>query len=633
MAELSNRHIVLGMAGHIDHGKTSIVKALTGIDTDRLKEEKERGMTTDLGFAFLGDEVAIIDVPGHEKFVKTMVAGVNTVDLALLVVAADDGVMPQTREHLEILRLLQIPSGLIALNKTDLAEKDWLELVTNDIRGLVRGTFLEHAPIIPVSTVSGEGINELGQHIRAMARSVQQRKDKGVFRLPIDRVFTIKGFGTVVAGTILAGKVRVDDAVELLPHGKLLKVRGLQVHDKTVTESSVGLRTAINLQGVEKELIERGDVLGQPGYFKSTSMVDAQFSYLSTATAKLANRSRIRFHVGTSEVVARIILLDREQFQPGDDGFVQIHFEKPVVADAGDRFVVRSYSPIHTIGGGSILDVHPGKHKRFQDDVHERLQRMVHGDAEQLVLEQMTRTMHTTVTVAELAKLAGIPADVCARHLKELEQKGSVVCFDQESWYSTANLDSLKKRIVDLLGKLHSENPLKAGLSGGELHSRIKPPVEKRLFDSVCKLLQDEKSIHVHGDRIALSAHAVQLSPDQIQIKEKIEQGFLRSSLMPPSPHEATAGLGKEGEKLIALLLETGALVRLEEGIVMHRDAIERAKKEIGSFLAKRKEAGLGEIREHMGITRKYALPLLLYLDGIGFTERDGDVRRLKGTK
>jgi len=241
--------------------------------------------------------------------------------------------------------------------------------------------------------------------------------------------------------------------------------------------------------------------------------------------------------------------------------------------------------------------------------------------------------MHITVTVAELAKLAGIPADVCARHLKELEQKGSVVCFDQESWYSTANLDSLKKRIVDLLGKLHSENPLKAGLSGGELHSRIKPPVEKRLFDSVCKLLQDEKSIHIHGDRIALSAHAVQLSPDQIQIKEKIEQSFIKSSLMPPSPHEATAGLGKEGEKLIALLLETGALVRLEEGIVMHRDAIEGAKKEIGLFLSKRKEAGLGEIREHLGITRKYALPLLLYLDGIGFTERDGDVRRLKGTK
>jgi selenocysteine-specific elongation factor len=624
------KHIVLGMAGHIDHGKTSIVKALTGIDTDRLKEEKERGMTTDLGFAFLGNEIAIIDVPGHEKFVKTMVAGVNTVDIALLVVAADDGVMPQTREHLEILKLLQVPVGLIALNKVDLANDEWLEMVKGDLRTLVRGTFLEDAPIIPVSAISGKGIEDLKREIQERVRLVRGRRDKGVFRLPIDRVFTIKGFGTVVAGTVLGGSVKVDDSVELLPQGKTVRVRGIQVHDHTVMESGVGLRTAINLMGVEKELIERGDVLAQPGFFKPTSMVDAKFTYLSGEKAKLENRTRIRFHVGTTEVIGRIILLEHDALQPGGEELVQVHFEKPIVADAGDRFVVRSYSPVRTIGGGAILDVHPEKHKRLKNDVLLRLSQLDKGDPEQLVMEQMLRSSHLFLAVAELAKLASVPPEVCRDQLDSLLQQSKVAQLEADGWYASSHFENLKRKIAELLDKLHRENPLKIGLSASEVHSRLKPPVERKLFDHACKVLQTEAQVDLHGDRMSLRSHAIQLSSEHKVVRDKIERALTTSPLMPPGQREITVGLGKDAEKVFALMIESGDVIRLEQDIVMHRSAIEHAKLEIAKLLAAKHQAGLGEIREHLGITRKFALPLLLYLDGIGFTERDGDVRKLR---
>lgn len=631
MSPVTGKHIVLGMAGHIDHGKTSIVKALTGTDTDRLKEEKERGMTTDLGFAFMGEDVVIIDVPGHEKFVKTMVAGVNTVDLALLVIAADDGVMPQTREHLEILRLLQIPVGLIALNKIDLAERDWLEAVKLDIQELVKGTFLEGAPVIPLSTVTGEGVDLLKDAITSCSRLAQKRKDKGVFRLPIDRVFSIKGFGTVVAGTVLSGTVSVDDTVELLPQGKELRVRGLQVQDKPVNQSSIGLRTAINLQGIEKESIERGDVLGQPGFFKPTSMVDARFNYLSGEKTKLENRVRVRFHVGTTEVVARLILLEQEFLDPGAEGFVQIHFEKPVVADVGDRFVIRTYSPVRTIGGGAILDVHPAKHKRFQENVQQRLESIGHGDAEQLVLAQIVGAGQGPISAAELAKRVGIPEDRCAEQLTALEARKGVLRVGPDGWYALSNFDQLKKKMIDLMSKLHAENPLRAGIPGGEVHSRLKPAIERKLFDHACKSLSEEGMLRSHGDRVALASHAVQLSPEQKRIKAKVEEVLGKSLLMPPGLHEITSGLGKDAQKVVSLLLETGELVRLDQDIVVHQKAIAFARASIESFLSAKSQAGLGEIREHLGITRKYALPLLLYLDSIGFTERVGDMRRLKG--
>jgi len=624
------RHIVIGMAGHIDHGKTSIVRALTGVDTDRLKEEKERGMTTDLGFAFFGDDMTIIDVPGHEKFVRTMVAGVNTIDFAVLVVAADDGVMPQTREHLEILRLLNIPAGLVVLNKIDLAQHEWLDLVAADIRDLVKGTFLDQAPIIPVSTVTGEGVKLLGETIHRLAGTVRERENKGVFRLPIDRVFTIKGFGTVVAGTVLSGSVKVDETLELLPQGIPVRIRGIQVHDHAVGESSTGQRTALNLQGVEKEGIERGNVLCSPGFFRPTSMLDARMLYLSSAAKPLGNRSRVHVHIGTSEVVARLVLLDQETLAPGNEGFVQFHFEQPVVADAGDRYVVRSYSPVHTIGGGCVLDVHPEKHRRFQEQVRHRLDRLTQGDPAQPVLEQLARMADVLTITAEIAKRTSIPVEVCHGHLEELSRRGAVLRVGTDHWCAASAMRAACQHILDALTKFHREQPLRTGMLASELHTRIKPALDRRLFDAACAALLQEARLDRHGERLAVAEFKPMLSQEQKETTQAIMRLLLANPLMPPGREELLAGSGKDGEKLLTLMVEMGEVLLLEDGIIMHRDAIAQARARVEEFFAHHAAGTMSEIRQHLGISPKYAVPLLVHFDHIGVTEREGDLRSLK---
>jgi selenocysteine-specific elongation factor len=624
------RHVVMGMAGHIDHGKTAIVKALTGIDTDRLKEEKERGMTTDLGFAFLGDEVAIIDVPGHERFVKTMVAGVTGVDLALLVVAADDGVMPQTREHLEILRLLNIPRGLIAVNKIDIVEAAWVDMVRSDIQQLVKGTFLEESPIYNVSAVTGEGIDELRRAIIREAGMVRRRADKGVFRMPIDRVFTIKGFGTVVAGTIASGSIHLEDTVELLPIGRSLRVRGLQVHDHPVQESVIGLRTAINLQGLEREVVERGNVLGSPGYFRSTSMMDAHLVYLPTAPAPLQHRTRIRVHIGTTEVVARVVILDQEHLKPGREGFVQFHFEQPIVADEGDRFVLRSYSPLQTLGGGTVLDVRPGKHRRFQHDVLDRLQQILKGDPAEHVLQQLQRNLAAPLTAGDIARTAGIPPETCRHHLASLEERSRVVHFEGDTWYATSNTLILRVHVLEALKRFHQENPLRSGLPGVELHSRMRPAIDKRLLAFVLDDLCRDGRIVKHGDHLACEGHAVSLSADQKRLKDLILQKYLAAPLAPPGVKDIAAELGKAAEKVIAYLTESGELIHLEEDLLMHKNGIAEARKRLSVYLHTHRKGTTSELRQHLAMTRKHVVPLLEYLDRIAFTERHEEVRMLK---
>jgi len=620
----------MGMAGHIDHGKTAIVKALTGIDTDRLKEEKERGMTTDLGFAFLGDEVAIIDVPGHERFVKTMVAGVTGVDLALLVIAADDGVMPQTREHLEILRLLNIPRGLIALNKIDIVDTAWADMVCADIQQLVKGTFLEGSPIYSVSAVTGEGIEQLRRAIIRESAMVQQRADKGVFRMPIDRVFTIKGFGTVVAGTIASGSIHVEDTVELLPMGRSLRVRGLQVHDHPVQESAIGLRTAINLQGLEREVVERGNVLGTPGYYRSTSMLDAHLVYLPTALSPLQQRMRVRVHIGTTEVIARAILLDQEFLKPGREGFVQFHFEQPIVADEGDRFVLRSYSPLQTLGGGTVLDVRPGKHRRFQKDVLERLQQVLKGDPAEHVLQQLQRSLAAPLTAENIARNAGIPTASCRHHLTSLEERSKVLRFDGDAWYAASNVLALRVHVLEALKRFHQENPLRSGLPTVELHSRIRPAIDRRLLTFVLDELCRDARIVRHGDLLASEGHTVTLSTDQKRLKDLILQKYIAASLGPPGVKEIVAELGKGAEKVIVFLTECGDLIHLEDDLLMHKNGAAEAQKRLSGYLHTHRQGTTSEIRQYLGMTRKHVVPLLEYFDRTGFTERHEDVRVLK---
>lgn len=629
MAQRLGRHIVLGMAGHIDHGKTELVKALTGTDTDRLKEEKERGMTTDLGFAFLGDDITIIDVPGHEKFVKTMVAGVNTVDLAMLVIAADDGVMPQTEEHLEILNLLQVPAGLVAVSKIDLVEPDWLELVIDEIKKGLKGTFLESAPIVPVSPITGDGMDDLKNTIFDTAKTIQNRKDKGVFRLPIDRVFTMKGFGTVVAGTVLSGKISTDDTVDLLPQEKSLRVRGVQVHGKPVDESTIGFRTAINLMNVDKESIERGHVLTEPGFYRPSSMIDTYFTHLSSAQKEMKNRARVHVHIGTSEVIARIILLDRKTYAPGDSGFVQIHFEKPVAGDIGDRFVVRSYSPVRTIGGGLILDFHPAKHKPFQDDVLDRLKKLKDSDPAMVVLEHLRKSWFTPQSNDDLTKILGLTKETLQQRLEELESRNDVIRIGKKRWMTRENHDILKRKIISQLEIFYDQNPFRIAMAGAELRSRIKLPVDRILFDSVVADLESAGQLSIAGSQIKLKGRRVKLTPELETLKADIEKAMLDDPVNPPDKKNLIQKFGKNTEDILSFLIESGTIVIFEEGLMYHQEALDKIKADIKKLLLGKGQATVSEIRQYLGTTRKYAVPLLIYLDNQGFTVRDGDYRKL----
>ena len=630
MAEQLAKHVVLGMAGHIDHGKTALVKALTGRDTDRLKEEKERGMTTDLGFAFLGKDITIIDVPGHEKFVKTMVAGVNTIDMALLVVAADDGVMPQTEEHLEILNLLKVSTGLVAVTKIDLVESEWVDMVIGDVKKLLKGTILDGAPVIPVSPIKNTGIEKLHEEILILAKEVKARQDKGIFRLLIDRVFTIKGFGTVTAGTVLSGKVLLGDTVELLPEGTRLRVRGVQVHDQSVDIGDIGFRTALNLGRVEKKSIERGDVLAEPGFYTPTQMIDAQFTLLKSWNRELENRTRVRVHVGTTEAIARIILLDKDRYNPGDEGFAQFHFEKPVVADRGDRYVVRSYSPLYTMGGGVILDVHPFKHKRFQQDVIEKLERLYKGDPNQVVMETFDITRFVPKTRDELAKSIGITKDELAKRLEELEKSDKIVQAGKKRLMSLENYEALQRRIVNLLETFHEENPLLLTIPAGKLRLQIKKTVDQSLYDEILKKLKKEGTIELDGDQVSLAGRKVELSPKLKEYKKRVEKQFLDNLFDPPKFEDIVDEMGEGVRKLLAYLVDAGELIQVEKGIYFHRKAIGEGKKKIVSLLGEKAEAAIADMRKAFeGAPRKKLVALLEYFDRVKFTVRDGAVRKL----
>lgn len=628
----TKRHIVLGMAGHIDHGKTAIVKALTGTDTDRLKEEKERGMTTDLGFAFLGDDITIIDVPGHEKFVKTMVAGVNTIDLAVLVIAADDGIMPQTEEHLEILNLLRVSTGLVAINKIDIVEPDWVELVTDDIRNLLKGTMLDQAPIVPVSAVNNTGIDTLKDEIIRVAQDVRARQDKGVFRLPVDRVFSIKGFGTVVAGTVLSGKVSPEDTVELLPQSIPLRVRGVQVHDRPVDKATIGFRTAINLGKIEKDSIERGDMLAEPGYYKPTYMIDAHFTLLKSWTRELKNQARVRVHIGTNEIIARIILLDSDAYTPGDEGFVQLHFEKPVIADREDRFVIRSYSPVRTLGGGVILDTSPSKHKRLRDDVIEKLEKLLKGDPNLIVLEQFNSNRFMPLTMEELTKSLGITKDELTKRVFALEEGKQIRWIGKKRLMSIANYEMLQKRILNQVELFHIENPLRYSISAGKLKQLIRPPADKNVFDEIIAAYKNEGILSIEGDQIRLTSHKASLSSHLVELKEKIENQFFKFPFDPPKNDELFSKFGENARKLLDFMIDSGELVQIDKTQCFHKEGILLAKKEISTMLDNGSgEATIGEMRECLqGMSRKKAVALLEHFDRTGFTIRVGDVRKLK---
>ncbi len=631
------RHVVVGTAGHIDHGKTSLVKALTGIDTDRLPEEKARGITIDLGFAFLeepdGLTIEIVDVPGHERFVRNMLAGVGGIDLAMLVIAADEGVMPQTREHLAICSLLHIKTGLVALTKADLVEADWLELVKDDVTGLLRGTFLEGSPMLGVSSKTGEGLDALRAALRALAATVPARAADQLPRLPIDRVFTVKGFGTVITGTLMTGRCAVDDRVEVYPRGVQAKIRGLQTHGHPVPEARAGQRTAMNLQGLERAAITRGDVVGPPGALVASVLVDGTLELLSEAPRPLKSRDRIRFHTGTSEIMARVLLLDRAELSPGERAFARFRMEASLVALPGDRFVTRSYSPIVTIGGGTLLDIDPPRFKRRAPALVAHLRLLAEGTPEDVVEEHVRQVGPAGVRLAVLSGRVPFGPERLRALLATLESNGRILAVERDWFLHRESEQRLRAQVQATLEAFHRANPLKPGMSREELRGRA-GAAEERVFAHVLGRLDAEGMARSERDKVRLASHAVRLSTEQQRVVEHVEAEFLRAEAAPPSPEEALGHAGVAGDdehELFQILVEGKRLVRIKESLFFHARALETIQDKLVALLRERKDIGPGDIKDLLGISRKYAIPLLEYFDGRRVTMRVGERRVLRG--
>lgn len=630
------KHFIIGTAGHVDHGKTMLVKALTGKETDRLKEEKERGISIELGFAPLqlnnGHEASIIDVPGHEKFIKNMLAGVGGIDLVLFVIAADEGIMPQTREHLDIIQLLQIEKGIVVVTKSDLVDQEWLEMVHEEIEEFLKDTILAGAPMVDVSVVNGTGITQLKELIDQITLEVQPKQFGGKTRMHVDRVFSITGFGTVLTGTLTAGEVKVGDAVEILPEGIESRIRTLQVHSQKVETAVAGQRVAINLTGVEVGEIGRGSVLVEPNTLRTSYRLDAELILLSSAEKVLTNRTRIRFHLGTKEALGRVVLLDREELKPGETSLVQLELEESVVAGKSDRFVIRSYSPITTIGGGAVIDPSPSKHKRFNQEVLDALKTKQKGSPAELLMQHLEGSHRLIVPLNELAKAVEVNAEEFKKSLGELTETGLVKLISTEGDYVipvTFYQENIKS-LQDILKNYHTKYPLRTGYPKEEIRSRLFSGLNSKLFNLILQTMAEDKIIGVTDKYLFLFGFSPKPEPKQEELLKVIENKYSMSDFQPPSWSEVTAELkltDQEASELLFYLQEKKILVKLEDNLYLHQQVLADGTDKIKEYLKEKGEVTLGEARDLLGTSRKYALPLLEYFDQVKVTRRVGDKR------
>lgn len=632
------KQIILGTAGHIDHGKTALIQALTGIDTDRLKEEKARGITIELGFANLvlpnGQHLGIVDVPGHERFVKNMVAGATGIDLVMMVVAADEGVMPQTREHTDICSLLGIKHGLVALTKKDLVDEAWLELVTDDVTAFVQGTFLEEAPVVPVSSTDASGLEALADALETVAGQIPERSDSGFFRLPIDRVFTMKGFGTVITGTLTSGTVTVGDPVMLYPSRETSKVRGIQVHSQSVEQAHAGQRTAINFQGLSKEAASRGDVLAHADTLEVSYMIDARLHCLDSLPKPLKNRVRLRVHTGTSEIMGVLILLDREELAPGDTAVVQLRLENPVAVVAQDRFVVRSYSPVRTVGGGTILNPMAPKRKRLNNETITALSHLAEGDPNEVVRQNIRDAGVNGVSFGVLRIMTNLPEKKLAHLLDPALSRKEIVLIDKETrlFMHQAHVERVGNRMLATLQAYHQKNPLKTGVSKEELKSKF-PRISSKLFTLKLNQLAREKNVVVDEKVVRLASHKAALGVDENELRQKIVSICKDAALTPPSVKDLVkmvAAPDKTVQELLAYLVETGELIKVKEGLFYDRYAVGALRERLVSFLQEKGEISTPEFKNMTGASRKYVIPLIEYFDHQHVTIRIGDIRKLR---
>ena len=628
------KHIIIGTAGHIDHGKTTLIKALTGRNTDRWEEEQRRGITIDLGFTYFdlpnGDRAGIIDVPGHERFINNMVAGVVGMDLVMLVIAADEGIMPQTREHMDILGELGIEKSIIVLNKCDLVDEEWLELVEEEIRDELKGTFLEFAPVVKVSAATGEGLSKLVNMIQKMTENEVTEKDiHTIPRLPIDRVFTMSGFGTIITGTLLAGTIRREDTLCMYPNGKECKIRSIQVHGESVDVCYAGQRVAINLSNIKKSEIHRGCVLAPPKNMKNMDLLDVRLNVLPSSMRILVNNSRLHLFTGTSEVLCRAVLLDKEEIGPGESGFVQLRLEEEIAVRRGDRFVVRFYSPMETIGGGVILEPNPKWKKRFQPDVIEELRQKESGSSADVIELHIRQHEKDMVSVSELAKITALSLEEVEEDIKELREEGRISVFPMKKetyvWHISSQ-ESITAAIREELRAFHSAHPYRPGIPKAEVHMRFMKQVKPNVFDLYIEMLTEEGKIGRSGEylhsadyMIPKDAEFEKASRTILEALEKAGYDFVRfSEITFPKLSEGTK------EDVLQVLISEGAVVKINDEMYTLADYMEQAKEKIKKKLAKDGMITIAEVRDMFHTSRKSAKPILEYMDGQKVTKKTG---------
>jgi selenocysteine-specific elongation factor len=639
------KFIIIGTAGHIDHGKTALVKALTGIDADRLEEEKRRGITIDLGFAHLelaaasGEKIRLgfIDVPGHERFVRNMLAGVGGIDLVLMVIAADESIKPQTREHFEICRLLSIPRGITVITKSDMVDEDTLSVVRMEIEDFVRGSFLDasRSPVVAVSALKGTGLDELKREIIRLASDVPARDTEALFRLPIDRVFTMKGFGAVVTGTLIAGKtaagktaagkVKQEEEVEIFPSRKRARVRGVQVHGSMADQAIAGQRTALNLAGVQMEELARGMTLAAPGVFEPTQKLEVQISLLKDAKP-LKNRARVHFHAFTSETIAEVALRGVTELKPGATAFAQLRTAEPLLLLPGDRAILRQFSPVVTIGGAVVLDAFPMSRQK-QDAVQRFLQILSSGNRQEALLARIARRGHEGLSLAAAVRETGLKQSVLQPVITALVQQKQII---QVGEFLLAN-DAMQKtrdKLIATLEAFHKANPLVGGISKEELREKL--GLHQTVMEAMLAQLARDKKAEVSGEQVRLVGRGVELKDEEAKAKEQIEKAFADAGLKVPLMKEVLDKLPVDkarAQKLVTLLLRDRVLIKLADDLVFHQTALQGLRQIMAAQKAKTPKIDVGAFKDLIGVTRKYAIPLLEYLDQQRITRRVGDER------
>lgn len=631
------QNVIVGTAGHVDHGKTCLIKALSGIDTDRLKEEKKRGITIELGFANLidtdGVHIGIIDVPGHEKFVKNMLAGIGGIDLVLLVVALDEGVMPQTVEHFEILKMLQIRQGIVVLTKSDTVDSDWADMVEEDVRELIKGSFLEQAELIRVSSYTGENIDVLRQKIVTMAKQAgKRREEKELFRLPIDRVFTMEGFGTVVTGTLVEGMCEAGEEVMVYPQERLLKIRGVQSHGQKEEKASAGQRTAINLAGIKKEELSRGQVLAYPGSLVNSTMVDATLRLFDSTQRKLKNGDRVHLSYGSAQAIGKVILLDCEVVEAGQEALVQLRFDDPICVKRNDKFIIRFYSPVETFGGGTILNPAADKHKRGQEDIIESL-RLKKTGTDMEILEQMVNEESRRFPEAkDLAAWMDLTVSEAEQMLDTLRNKKKILHLNDGSFVGKAYWEKVSELANQVLAHFHRENPIVEGMDREELKSRLAERMHLKSgkkAEALMAELEKRKVITIQGSIVSVAGFTVSYSDEASQMMTDMENIYKKAGIEVPSTDELVGAYKdrKQARQVLSELTKKGILVKAGTGVLMHKEHWDRALSVLRDHLASHPQITLGEFRDLLGTSRKYAVMLLETYDQMKITKKIGDAR------